>query len=584
MRSSFQLLIVCMLFLLSSCVAAQQVFYVSTNGSNADGKSWASAWNELNQINWRVVEAGATIYLDGGTTDMVYRTTLSVEKGGREGQPIRIERSLEAGRNGKVVIFGGRSVDLPYCGQASFKDSSGSLRNVGIHFAEVSWVSINGMDWRGISIHGHNGSGIESRGQASHVSLKNLEVYNNGSVRTLKGQIQTDDPGLRLSGKHISVERTIIHDNGQDAIQARSLSDFSLREAWLYNSKPHPTIKGESWNYCTHADGMQLFDGGALANFLIEDSIIGPGLTNGLILGQLRDREGNEATLSNVTLRNLIFSKAAENAILSYPKTQNTNWTLDKLTVYCDNTKFHCLSLEGSNHAISNSIFYGSRLTILSDLLANSNNCEWNTIGNKLGFLKEPIFNQVFADPFSINDDYSLTSSSSCLGAGSDLVSVSQLLGLSAAAFSVSSVASWEAEEGDVVFPFESESGGIVQFLELLDPALAGRSVYPFKLEEAGEYVVVAIVDAPSEGENSLFISINSEPEDLSMVWDIEPTQGYEERLASWRGSGSFDNNEFSPKVFRLDTGEHELLITAREANVRIDKVALVPLDNLDAN
>ena len=45
-------------------------YYVSKLGSNLDGESWASAWNELDQINWQMVQPGDAILIDGGDTGL----------------------------------------------------------------------------------------------------------------------------------------------------------------------------------------------------------------------------------------------------------------------------------------------------------------------------------------------------------------------------------------------------------------------------------------------------------------------------------------------------------------------------------
>src|SRR5437879_2809566 len=47
---------------------AATTFFVSRNGNNTDGRSWASAWNNLDQINWTAVSVGDTILIDGGST------------------------------------------------------------------------------------------------------------------------------------------------------------------------------------------------------------------------------------------------------------------------------------------------------------------------------------------------------------------------------------------------------------------------------------------------------------------------------------------------------------------------------------
>ena len=83
------------------------LYYVSKNGNNADGKSWTTAWNELNQINWSVIQPGDTILLDGGTNGMTYTTTLSIGKGGLQELPIAIQRATGSGHNGQVILLVG---------------------------------------------------------------------------------------------------------------------------------------------------------------------------------------------------------------------------------------------------------------------------------------------------------------------------------------------------------------------------------------------------------------------------------------------------------------------------------------------
>ncbi|HSW97262.1 MAG TPA: hypothetical protein VLF89_05540, partial [Candidatus Saccharimonadales bacterium] len=76
--------------------AAGNTYYVSKNGNNADGTSWTSAWNELNQINWTTIQPGDTIFIDGGTSGMTYTTTMTVGKSGTSGSPITIVRATQA--------------------------------------------------------------------------------------------------------------------------------------------------------------------------------------------------------------------------------------------------------------------------------------------------------------------------------------------------------------------------------------------------------------------------------------------------------------------------------------------------------
>ena len=52
------------------------VYYVSRTGSNGNGLSWATAWNELDQIGWSAVQPGDTILLDGGNTACDFPVTV----------------------------------------------------------------------------------------------------------------------------------------------------------------------------------------------------------------------------------------------------------------------------------------------------------------------------------------------------------------------------------------------------------------------------------------------------------------------------------------------------------------------------
>ena len=62
----------------------QPFFYVSKEGNNTDGRSWDTAWNELDQIQWEELQPGDTIVIAGGE----YHTQLDVKKSGTPGLPI----------------------------------------------------------------------------------------------------------------------------------------------------------------------------------------------------------------------------------------------------------------------------------------------------------------------------------------------------------------------------------------------------------------------------------------------------------------------------------------------------------------
>jgi hypothetical protein len=131
---------------------------------------------------------------------------------------------------------------------------------------------------------------------------------------------------------------------------------------------------------------------------------------------------------------------------------------------------------------------------------------------------------------------------------------------------------SFTAESGTLTAPFVSGGGYIYQAAET-SLANSGRAAYSFTLTNSGSYVVQTLVNAATDAGNSFFVNIDAEPEDPGMVWDIPITTGFESRLVSWRGNGTFDHNQFVPKSFALGPGSHQLIIRGREANTQLQSL-----------
>ncbi len=104
-------------------------FYVSPDGANTDGRSWASAWTELDQIDWASVEPGDRIEIGGGT----YTTRLVPDHGGEPGERITLERSREPGHDGAVTF--------DYSHTSTPEYWSGYVR------IEHPYITIDGGDW-----------------------------------------------------------------------------------------------------------------------------------------------------------------------------------------------------------------------------------------------------------------------------------------------------------------------------------------------------------------------------------------------------------------------------------------------------
>jgi len=598
--------------------AAANTLYVSKKGNNADGRSWTTAWNELDKINWSAVQSGDTILIDGGVTPCAYPTSVTGSKNsprsisggscgmtyqstltvGKNGVTLRL--ASESGRNGSVVIFGGRSTPLPYCDQASYKWQTNGVRNEGISVGGVSNILLDGTKWSGIIVYGHNRHGIDIGGGSSDITIRNIEVFDNGNVRP---DGDPDQEGVNFHGTRITFERAIIHDNGQDSFQSGGdVADFTVSRSWLYNQRAHPTVNYEPFNYCRHSDGIQIFGGGNQYGVTVLDSIFGPGFMQGFILGD-RAHENALASIHDVTVRNTLVVAGhgvqANAGILTKqdPDNDPTNYVLDRVTVIRDpGDNWWNTFIEGNNHTVTNSVFYGGRAIRVEGNPSVSNNCCWQ-INDESGVCTRTV------DPqFNDNDftgvgnefaDFNFTSQNpQCTG--SSITSIAQLFGSPSTptptskptptpGLSPTSVPSpaplpgllFEAESGTITSPFTVNGGYVSQSVETVDPATGGRASYIFNISDAGDYMVKALVNANSLGSDSFFVNIDGEPVSPEMIWDIGVTNGFEEREVSWRGSGTPAVNEFVPKVFTLTAGEHELIIRGRERDTLMDRITV---------
>ena len=92
-----------------------------------------------------------------------------------------------------------------------------------------------------------------------------------------------------------------------------------------------------------------------------------------------------------------------------------------------------------------------------------------------------------------------------------------------------------------------------------------GKAVVDFSVPQDGTYEIHAVVNATAEDANSFYLNIDAPPRDPEMIWDIDVTNGFEERIVSWRGKGDAESDEFKPKYFKLTAGAHKLHIVGRE-------------------
>lgn len=591
---------------------ANTTFYVSKNGNNQDGRSWQSAWNEMNQIDWNQIGAGDTILIDGGSSGMTYSTGLDIGRSGNYNNPIRISTSAESGRNGKVTLFGGRSQKLPYCGQSSFYNESG-LGWFGIRTNDHSYIEIDGRDWRGLSVHGFERSGIRVDRNSRNITIRNVEVHNNGYAKSTSRGWEPEGVGLRLGGENVLLERAIIYDNGQDAIQSlwhdNNLKNFRMNYTWLHNSRRHPSVD-QAFNYCTHTDGIQIYDGGIIEDITIENSIVGPGFTQPLIMGQARASNGAWADVQNVLIRDTIITKATDNAVYGYRNSNSRNWHLERVTLDCATTTGQCLYLMNRDHTVSNSVLYKGRVIFPNGMINQVyNNCAYQNIEFQLGKNADPRFAQISdSDRFAL-DDYAIPSSSECAGLGSRITSVQQLLGTASSeppaapnptptpapsptptpappaqgsgSGSCGALVQ-EAEFGELNGGFQVQSSSAASGGQYIVATNANRGTRPdndhkasycFNVQSSGNYYIQGWVHAASKYDNSFYLKIDGSPSN-GYVWHNRINVGYDAEIAT-------KNDGYTRLNVYLAAGTHTVDVFLREDGTRLDKIALIPAQSV---
>ncbi len=267
-----------------------KTYYVSKNGNNTDGRSWATAWNEMDQVKWSQINLinnyhGADrIVLDGGARRMIYRTPLKVQTTGAAYFGFSISVSTEAGHNGQCVI-------------APPADSKG------IEIANNAGLNLNGSKRSGILVYGAKDGLHVSGGAPFPITVSNVEISH------------CSEAGVVASSPYypIGMNQLIIHDNATNVIVPTSgptPGGPRFDKCWIYNSTYHRA----------DSDGIRI-DGGSgymppIPSISVTNSVLGPGLrdavsnnsssspslTNCLIINSTRNNfSGRAVRMENVT-------------------------------------------------------------------------------------------------------------------------------------------------------------------------------------------------------------------------------------------------------------------------------------------
>lgn len=136
-------------------------------------------------------------------------------------------------------------------------------------------------------------------------------------------------------------------------------------------------------------------------------------------------------------------------------------------------------------------------------------------------------------------------------------------------------IAAFGMSAGEISAPFVLTNGCISQ-PEQTEVAGGGKAIFNFTITNAGDYILKGIVNATDESANSFYLNIDAQPEDPLTIWDFTVTEGFQQRVVSWRGNGDQDSDEFSPKKFHLNAGTHKLIIVGREPG-QLKSISIYP-------
>jgi hypothetical protein len=101
-----------------------------------------------------------------------------------------------------------------------------------------------------------------------------------------------------------------------------------------------------------------------------------------------------------------------------------------------------------------------------------------------------------------------------------------------------------------------------------------GFGTYPVSVTSGGQYTLVASVQAPDEGKNSIYVDFDSDPvNDDTRASDLPVNTAWADQRLAWRGnstSSDLSQAEFNPKIWTLPLGAHTLFVRQREpASIR---------------
>ncbi len=388
-----------------------RIYHVSRNGDNTDGLTWATAWNEMDQIRWAEIspQRRDSLVIDGGAKRMVYKKPMIVQITPWY-SPVNVTVSTEPSHNGQAVIAPGNAVN-------GIEISGGGF-------------SLSGSKRSGILVYGAKNGLTVNTSAPYPFNIKNLEISH------------CTESGVTVQPAYypIPLHQLILHDNAINLVskQGYTPGGATLNKCWIYNT-----------TYGNQADGIRCdgsTGGPPMPGITLNNCVLGPGLRDGI----------NNLTSARPTLNNVLLINSVRNNISSY------SVSMQKVTSFM--TKMNpaenahrCIKLQSTgmpynqvSSIVNNSIIFGGTVEIPTTVqtpyppysqqfpITVDGNTQYRTTGNTT-ILASEMINPRFQSPVGLLPnqtpipilmtlDFSLRPDSPAAGKGSDVTSIKQLL------------------------------------------------------------------------------------------------------------------------------------------------------------
>lgn len=425
-------------------------YYVSPSGSNGDGSNWKQAWNELDQINWNLIEAGDTVVIDGGRRSTTYHTRLVIPVSGAQNNPVSVTQSRHPHHSGNVIISGiNNPISFP-SGQPAHAQYPKHPPGIEINGSNIQ---ITGNRRCGIQVSDHALVGVKIKEDTQNVLLNNIEIKKNGQYNFLN-----DFGGLVVNGGRHRFHNLNVHDNGGRNVIRNRTGAGSLpcyfTSCWVYNED-----NGFSDGFDFRSDNPMNNGSAAVGLDRVYYSAIGPGLNSGVrFLGnagglylaeslmlnakQTNFTASSRNTNTRIILRNVTSFTTTTNPLGLRSRCERTYGTVGCYDIFYPqpNTRSNIRGGNTAKFYISNSIFYGGVIGFSeSSNLTSRRNYQYNVTGNTTALastLTDPLFwSAVASIPNDVsfntmaNTNFILSPKSPARGAGTRYVKRANMFG-----------------------------------------------------------------------------------------------------------------------------------------------------------